>query len=82
MLSFFDAVASVAALVWALAVGACIFLAIDWDGLFEAKSRTRETAISLPALQWVGESKPVSSITMMASVFPRANLPKMFLNCA
>ena len=37
MLSFFDAVASVAALVWALAVGACIFLAIDWDGLFEAK---------------------------------------------
>lgn len=34
MLSFFDAVASVAALVWALAVGACIFLAIDWDGLF------------------------------------------------
>ena len=37
MLSFFDAVASVAALVWALAVGACIFLAIDCDGLFEAK---------------------------------------------
>lgn len=37
MLSFFDAVASVAALVWALAVGACIFLAIDWDGLFETK---------------------------------------------
>ena len=37
MLNFFDAVASVAALVWALAVGACIFLAIDWDGLFEAK---------------------------------------------
>lgn len=29
MLNFFDAVASVAALVWALAVGACIFLAID-----------------------------------------------------
>ena len=45
-------------------------------------SRTRETAISLLALQWVGELKPVSSITMMASVFPRANLPKMFLNCA
>ena len=40
MLNFFDAVASIAALVWALAVGACIFLAIDWDGLFEAKSTT------------------------------------------
>ena len=37
MLNFFDAVASIAALVWALAVGAYIFLAIDWDGLFEAK---------------------------------------------
>lgn len=37
MLNFFDAVTSVAALVWALAVGACLFLVIDWDGLFEAK---------------------------------------------
>lgn len=37
MLNFFDAVTSVAALVWALAVGACLFLAIDWNGLFEAK---------------------------------------------
>ena len=32
MLSFFDAVASVAALVWALAVGACICPDVDVFG--------------------------------------------------
>lgn len=37
-MNMFDAITLFTAFVWAFAVGACLILAIDWNGLFEAKN--------------------------------------------